>query len=105
MVEISDELSAYTRLWEDEKPFILLDEDEEPFTKGTFFAALADLHIGEWRRSYSTKRFGYMVCDGTQWKLEVEYNNGHKPVRFFGDNSYPHSFYRFNMFFGLPTVN
>jgi hypothetical protein len=34
------------------------------------------------------QRFGYTVCDGTQWELEFEYNNGHKPVRFDGDNSH-----------------
>lgn len=73
------ELKSYTKLWEDEEPLVLLDADnEEFFTKTTFIAALADLHIGEWRRSYSTKRFGYTVCDGAQWELKFEYNNGHK---------------------------
>lgn len=101
VVELSDKLSAYTKLWEDVEPLVLLDEDDEPFTKGTFFAALADLRIGEWRRSYSTQRFGYTVCDGTQWELEVEYNNGHKPARFSGDNSYPYNFDRFKMLLGI----
>lgn len=101
VVELSDELKAYTKLWEDEEPLFLLDEDEEPFTKGTFIAALADLHIGEWRRRYSTQRFGYTVCDGTQWELEFEYNNGHKPVKFDGDNSYPYNFDKFQKLFGI----
>ena len=60
----------------------MLDEDGQPFTKLTYIAALADLHIGEWRRRYSTLRFGYAVHDGTQWELVFEYSNGHKPVRF-----------------------
>ncbi|MDP4127531.1 MAG: hypothetical protein Q8912_11380, partial [Bacillota bacterium] len=60
--------------WEDEEPLLLLDDDnKEPFTKDTFIATLKDLHIGEWRRRYSTKRFGYVVCDGTQWELEFEW--------------------------------
>jgi len=102
IVEISDNLKAYTKLWEDEKSLILFDnENEEPFTRDTFLAALADLHIGEWRRRYTTQRFGYTVCDGTQWELEFEYNNGHKPVRFDGDNSYPYNFDRFKMLFGI----
>ena len=102
IVEISDNLKAYTKLWEDEESLILFDnENEEPFTRGTFLAALADLHIGEWRRRYTTQRFGYTVCDGTQWELEFEYNNGHKPVRFEGDNSYPYNFDRFKMLFGI----
>ena len=42
-----------------------------------------------------------MVCDGTQWELEFEYNNGHKPVRFNGDNSYPYNFDKLKMLFGI----
>ena len=79
-------------LWEDEKILLLLDDYEEPFTKITFIAALKELHISEWRRRYTTKRFGYTIFDGTQWNLVFEYSNGHKPVRFNGDNSYPYNF-------------
>jgi len=102
VVELLDGLRAYKKLWGDEEPLDLLDADNEDlFTKVTFIEAVADLHIGEWRRSYSTKRFGYMVCDGTQWELEFEYNNGHKPVKFYGDNSYPYNFDRFKLLFGI----
>ncbi len=102
VVKISDKINAYTKLWEDVESFVLFDhENEEPFTKETFLAALSDLHIGEWRRRYSTQRFGYTVCDGTQWELEFEYNNGHKPVRFDGDNAYPHNFDKLKMLLGL----
>lgn len=102
VVELSDDLKAYTKLWEDEEPIVLLDNDNaEHLAKNTFIAALIDLHIGEWCRRYSTKRFGYTVCDGTQWGLEFEYNNGHKPVRFDGDNSYPYNFNKFQMLFGI----
>ncbi|HEM3619706.1 TPA: hypothetical protein U1D09_002225 [Streptococcus suis] len=66
--------------------------------------ALKDLHIGEWGRRYSTKRFGYMVLDGTQWELEFEYNNDHKLVRFDGDNSYPYNFDKFQMLFGIDVT-
>lgn len=105
IVELSEELKAYTKFWEDEEPLLLLDDDnEEPFTKNTFIAALKELHIGEWRRRYSTKRFGYMVLDGTQWELEFEYSNGHKPVRFDGDNSYPYNFDKFQRLFGVDVT-
>ncbi|WP_291549169.1 hypothetical protein [Clostridium sp. HMP27] len=77
------------------------DANMDAICKITFIAALIDLHIGEWCRRYSTKRFGYTVCDGTQWGLEFEYNNGHKPVRFHGDNSYPYNFNKFLMLFGI----
>ena len=102
VVELSDDLKAYTKLWEVEEPLSLLDGDnEEQFTKDTFIAALRGLYIGEWLRRYSTKRFGYTVCDGTQWELEFEYSNGHKPVRFDGDNSYPYNFDKFQRLFGI----
>ena len=101
IVELSEELKAYTKLWEDVEPLVLLDDNKEPFIKDTFIGALKELHIGEWRRRYSTERFGYTVCDGTQWELEFEYYNGHKPVRFDGDNSYPYNFDKFQMLFGV----
>ena len=101
IVELSEEMKAYTKLWEDEEPLLLLDDNEEPFTKDTFIDALKDLHIGEWRRRYSTERFGYTICDGTQWELEFEYNNGHRPLRFYGDNSYPYNFDKFQNLFGI----
>jgi len=102
VVELSDDLRAFTKLWEEEEPLVLLDTDnEEAFTKATFISSLADLHIGEWHRSYSTKRFRYMVCDGTQWDLEFEYNNGHKPLRINGDNSYPYNFDKLKILFGI----
>ena len=101
VVELTDGLKAYTKLWENEEPLLLLDDNEEPFTKNSHIAVLKELHIGEWRRRYTTKRFGYMVLDGTQWELEFEYNNGHKPVKFDGDNSYPYNFDKFQMLFGI----
>jgi len=105
VVELTDELKAYTKLWEDEEPLLLLDdENKEPYTRDAFIAALKELHIGEWCRRYSTKRFGYMVLDGTQWELEFEYSNGHKPVRFDGDNSYPYNFDKFQMLFGIDVT-
>lgn len=104
IVELTDELEAYTKLWEYEETLLLDGDNNEPFTKDTFIAALKDLHIGEWRRRYSTKRFGYMVLDGTQWELEFEYNNGHKLVRIDGDNSYPYNFDKFQMLFGIDVT-
>lgn len=102
IVELTDELKAYTKLWEDEEPLSLWDNyNEEPFTKDTFIQELKKLNIGEWRRRYLTKRFGYMVLDGTQWELEFKYRNGHKPIRFDGDNSYPYNFNKFQRLFGI----
>ena len=57
-----------------------------------FFELFQRLHIGEWRNNYNTSRFGYTVCDGTQWELEINYSNGMKPVIIHGNNAYPYNF-------------
>ena len=76
---------------------IALDTDEAKtvdmdIDKDTFLAALKDLHPGEWRHRYDPQRFGYMVCDGTQWELEISFSNGHKPVKIYGNNAAPYNF-------------
>lgn len=46
VVELSDGLKAYTRLWDDEELLSLVDDDnKEPFTKDTFIAALKNLQV------------------------------------------------------------
>lgn len=83
------------------KPMDVLDEGGEPLTKETFIDGIRKLHMGEWMRNYSPKRFGYMVLDGTQWEIEIEYDHGHKKVRFDGDNSYPYNFNDLQALFGI----
>lgn len=65
--------------------------DERMMDKEEVLYALEQLHIGEWRSKYDTYRFGYEVLDGTQWSVVIEYDNGHKPVKIEGDNSYPYN--------------
>lgn len=43
-------------------------------------------------KKVSPKRFGFIVLDGTKWEFEIENDNGHRNVRFDGDNSYPYNF-------------
>ena len=74
------------------KPSNIGDYEIEEMDKDYLLDALKDLHIGEWRRNYSTKRFEYLVCDGTQWHLEISFSNGHKPIKIYGDNAYPYNF-------------
>jgi hypothetical protein len=71
-----------------------------PRGKDEFLRSLAKLHIGEWRSSYTLKRFGYYVCDGTQWELDIFFSNGHKPVHIYGDNAYPYNFREFQELMG-----
>ena len=66
----------------------------ETIDKATFLEEFKRLHIGEWRKNYNTKRFGYTVLDGTQWELEIHYSNDKKPVKIYGDNAYPYNFDR-----------
>ena len=74
------------------KPSNLGDYEIEEMDKDYLFESLKKLHIGGWRRNYNTKRFGYLVCDGTQWHLEIYFSNGAKPVKIYGDNAYPYNF-------------
>lgn len=60
--------------------------------KGNFIESLKKLHIGEWRKKYTLKRFGYSICDGTQWELSIYYDGDIKPVKIYGDNAYPYNF-------------
>ena len=76
-------------------------EKDFPMTKQEFLDGLYDLHIGEWRKIYNLKRFGYMACDGTQWELEIHYNNGRKTVAIYGDNAYPYNFDKLQELFGV----
>ena len=74
-------------------PSYMYDPDEE-IDKDSFLEGLADLYIGEWRKSYDPSRFGYVVMDGTQWHLDLYFSNGHKPVKIHGSNAYPYNFDR-----------
>ena len=74
-----------------------------PVDKDEFLDELSRLHIGEWRNSYNPERFGYVVLDGTQWELEIHYNNGAKPFKSHGSNSFPYNFNGFQELLGIDT--
>ena len=83
------------------KPSNFHIEPDYPLTKEDLLMGLFELHIGEWRRTYNTQRFGYHVLDGTQWELEIHYSNGHKPFKVDGDNAYPYNFNEFQELLGI----
>ena len=66
----------------------------ETIDKAEFLEEFKQLHIGEWRKNYNTRRFGYTVLDGTQWELEIHYSNNIKFIKIYGDNAYPYNFDR-----------
>ena len=70
-------------------------------SRDDFLDSLRELYIGEWRANYRTERFGYVVLDGTQWSLHIEYNNGIKPISYYGSNSYPYNFDKLKALFGI----
>ena len=74
-----------------------------PYGKDEFLDELSRLHIGEWRSSYNPERFGYVVLDGTQWELEIYYNNEAKPFQSHGSNSFPYNFDEFQELLGIDT--
>lgn len=84
-----------------EKPTNLPDTIDYPISKNDFLDGLRELYIGEWRHNYRTERFGYVVLDGTQWSLQIEYNNGTKPISYYGSNSYPYNFDKLKVLFGI----
>ncbi len=58
------------------------------FTKEEFITGITELHIGEWKKSYSNP----LILDGTQWELEFIFCGKTEPVRIDGSNSYPYNF-------------
>ena len=68
------------------------NETEKKIGRNELLYQLSELYIGEWRKDYSSERFGIAVLDGTQWELKFEFNNGRRPCKFSGSNSYPYNF-------------
>lgn len=75
--------------------------EEKNIDKSELLYGIERLYIGEWRKYYEPKRFGYCVLDGTQWSVLFEYDNSHKAVEFAGSNDYPYNFSEFIELFGL----
>ncbi len=67
------------------------------FTREEFIEGIADLHLGEWKRKY----IGPGVQDGTQWVLDIAYDDGRRPVRFEGSNAFPYNFDALLAFLGI----
>ena len=72
-----------------EKTMISMDKEEhDPYRKEDFISGIKALHIGEWKRTYND----LLVMDGTQWELDIYYNNGRRPTKISGSNAYPYNF-------------
>ena len=72
-----------------EKTMISMDKEEYgPYRKEDFISGIKALHIGEWKRTYDDP----LVMDGTQWELDIYFNNGRRSTKISGSNAYPYNF-------------
>lgn len=60
--------------------------------KDDFIQCINLLYLGEWSSHYSLSRFGIVVMDGIQWRMQVEFSNNEPPFKVTGDNAYPYNF-------------
>ena len=68
-----------------------------PLTKDEFVSGLKEIHMGEWKKDYVDP----YVMDGTQWKLEICFDNERKPLTISGSNAYPYNFRDLTGFLGF----
>jgi hypothetical protein len=87
--------------WIENKKIKVYNEAGKLLTKKTFLEGIQNIYMGEWRKYYSLERLGIMVLDGTQWNIEIEYDNEYKNIKFGGSNSYPYNFNQFQALFGI----
>lgn len=57
-----------------------------PELKRELIDSLNEIRVPEWKRKYENND----VCDGTQWELEVRYNNRKTSKIVIGSNEYPY---------------
>ncbi len=62
--------------------------EEEPLDREEFLREIAKLHLGEWKKNYIDDT----ILDGVQWSIEIQYEDGRKPVHFYGSNDFPYNF-------------
>ena len=100
-VSITVDDKAHVYICEMSDPVSIMKEREYEFDKEEFFEYFPNLHMGEWRKHYDLQKYGLCVCDGTQWEVSIEYNNGRKPFKSSGDNAYPYNFKMFLEIIGV----
>ncbi len=72
-----------------------------PFTKDDFIAGLKGIRIGEWKKNYTDP----YVSDGTQWELEIYFDNEREPVKISGSNAFPYNFSDLTKLLGVDEEN
>ena len=75
--------------------------EEQVETREELLNRLRDVHLEEWKKTYSPKPYGMYILDGTQWDLKLEYSDGIRPVKYEGDNVFPWNFEELCTIFGV----
>ena len=75
--------------------------EEQVETREELLDRLRDVHLEEWKKTYSPKPYGMYILDGTQWDLKLEYSDGIRPVKYEGDNVFPWNFEELCAIFGM----
>ncbi len=68
--------------------------------KAELLEALADLHLGEWKKEYEDPG----VLDGNQWFVVINNFSG-KAFKSEGSNRYPYNFYGFLDLMGIYDID
>ena len=85
---------------ENETEFLIAKSEAE---KSEIMDKFSRLYMGEWRRSYTPERFGYIVLDGVSWSISIIYWDK-KKRSFSGDNAFPYNFDSFAKVFGIDKM-
>lgn len=92
VADFSDDFSVYKEYFDSKEMIHLLDKLNRPYTKVSFLAEFNNIHVEEWNKSYSLRKFGYEILDGTQWELKIYYSNDIASLNYSGNNHYPYNF-------------
>ncbi len=69
------------------RPFEASTESIADFTKKDFLDMIEDIKIEKWQNCYHAP-----VLDGEQWKVEIEFSNSNRKLKYYGSNAYPFRF-------------
>lgn len=101
VADFSDSFSIYKEYFDSKEIIDLLDKWNQPYTKSSFLAEFHTIHVEEWDKSYSLRKFGYEILDGTQWELTIYYDDGIALVNYSGNNHYPYNFDQLTKLFNI----
>lgn len=101
VADFLDDFSIYKEYFDSKEMIDLLDKWNQPYTKSSFLAEFHTIHVEEWNKSYSLRKFGYEILDGTQWELTIYYGDGIDPVNYLGNNHYPYNFNQLTKLFDV----